>query len=218
MGAAKRYFLEQSEAALHATSNDDPPRLTLPRVAAAVVQASGAIVFSYDTEGRIDSLSGDTAALIGWTQEEMLGRLTLDLIYPSERSAIAGKMTARLHGTAAAAPYETLLLHRDGHAVPILVTGGPRVEQGRIAGGAGALTDLSALRRLQAERDAAQRASDRAEGAMRTGRAVAHELSSPLGSILVLTELVASDARLSADIREDLLIVQAEAARAGALL
>jgi hypothetical protein len=29
MGAAKRYFLEQGEAALHATSNDDPPRLTL---------------------------------------------------------------------------------------------------------------------------------------------------------------------------------------------
>ncbi|HEV7706446.1 MAG TPA: hypothetical protein VGO46_19270 [Gemmatimonadaceae bacterium] len=29
MGAAKRYFLEQSEAALSATSNDDPPRLTL---------------------------------------------------------------------------------------------------------------------------------------------------------------------------------------------
>jgi len=29
MGAAKRYFLDQSEAALHAASNDDPPRLTL---------------------------------------------------------------------------------------------------------------------------------------------------------------------------------------------
>jgi hypothetical protein len=29
MGAAKRYFLEQSEAALASTPNDDPPRLTL---------------------------------------------------------------------------------------------------------------------------------------------------------------------------------------------
>jgi hypothetical protein len=29
MGAAKRYLLEQSEAALHAAPNDDPPRLTL---------------------------------------------------------------------------------------------------------------------------------------------------------------------------------------------
>jgi hypothetical protein len=29
MGAAKRYFLEQSEAVLNATPNDDPPRLTL---------------------------------------------------------------------------------------------------------------------------------------------------------------------------------------------
>jgi hypothetical protein len=29
MGAAKRYFLERGEAALEATSNADPPRLTL---------------------------------------------------------------------------------------------------------------------------------------------------------------------------------------------
>ncbi len=29
MGAAKRYLLDQGEAALHATPNDDPPRLTL---------------------------------------------------------------------------------------------------------------------------------------------------------------------------------------------
>jgi len=29
MGAAKRYLLEQSEAALHVAPNDDPPRLTL---------------------------------------------------------------------------------------------------------------------------------------------------------------------------------------------
>ena len=29
MGAAKRYFLEQGEAALYATPNNDPPRLTL---------------------------------------------------------------------------------------------------------------------------------------------------------------------------------------------
>ncbi|MBK5188819.1 MAG: hypothetical protein JJD97_11295 [Gemmatimonadaceae bacterium] len=29
MVAAKRYLLEQSEAALHSTANDDPPRLTL---------------------------------------------------------------------------------------------------------------------------------------------------------------------------------------------
>ena len=28
MGVAKRYFLEQGEAALHTTPNDDPPRLT----------------------------------------------------------------------------------------------------------------------------------------------------------------------------------------------
>ncbi len=29
MGAAKKYFLEQGEAALAASTNDDPPRLTL---------------------------------------------------------------------------------------------------------------------------------------------------------------------------------------------
>ncbi len=29
MGAAKKYFLEQGEAALSASTNDDPPRLTL---------------------------------------------------------------------------------------------------------------------------------------------------------------------------------------------
>ena len=48
MGAAKRYFLDQSEAALHATSNDDPPRLTL--------RALGKIAMSRSRERILNNL------------------------------------------------------------------------------------------------------------------------------------------------------------------
>jgi hypothetical protein len=48
MGAAKRYFLEQSEAALHSTSNDDPPRLTL--------RALGKIAMSRSRERILNNL------------------------------------------------------------------------------------------------------------------------------------------------------------------
>jgi signal transduction histidine kinase len=74
------------------------------------------------------------------------------------------------------------------------------------------------MKQVQAELDRALAFQARAEGAVRTGRAVGHELGSPLGTIVGLASLLLADARLPADVLEDLRTLSAEAERAGELL
>jgi PAS domain S-box-containing protein len=184
----------------------------------AALRASNTLVFSYGLDGRIDRVDGDVAGFIGHPREAVLGQLVLDLVHSSNRDVVAAKVAARLAGERSPIVYETVLLHASGEGIPVLLATGPRLEDGRVVGGAGAATNLSVLRRLEAERDAALAVQARAEGAIATGRSVAHELGSPLTTMLNLAALLADTPGLSQDVCQDLRLIESEAVRAGALL
>jgi len=150
----------------------------------AALLASAAVVFAYDATGRLTYVAGNVTAVFGWSAEELLGMQTPDLIAPTERSASSARFLKRLAGKIADGPYETVLLNRSGEKVPVLISGRSQVVDGALVGGAGALIDLRPMQRLRQERDAALAARARAEAAIRTGRAVAHELASPIGAAL----------------------------------
>ena len=184
----------------------------------AALRVSGAVLYSYDAEGRLDAVQGDIQALLGWSEGELLGRSVLEFGGLEDSAEARAWVEARLHGDATTTRYETVLRHRSGRPVPVLILRAPRYVEGALAGGAGALLDLSALRRAQQERAAALALVARAEGAVRTGRAVVHQLASPLGAALGLAELLGGDADLPGHALADVAALREQLLRMGELL
>jgi PAS domain S-box-containing protein len=189
-----------------------------PDAVLQALHASSTIVVTYDLTGRLTWVLGASQVLLGWNNDEMVGRAFTDFLHPSEHPRLWRRLASRAQGDRVVLQRELLFLHRLGHAVPLLITVGPHIRGDQVVGGAGAVTDDSAIRRMRAERDAALAARSRAEGAVRTGRSVVHELASPLGAVLGIAELLAADDRTPPDMRQDLQLLQEQVARIGDLL
>lgn len=185
---------------------------------ATALQASATIVYTYGLDGRLLHIAGPTESLLGWSRAEMIGRPIKEFIDPLDLPQFAAHVTARQQGDRTITQQEARLRRRDGQTISLLATAAPHMAGDQVVGSVGALTDVSAIRQLQEERDGALAARARADGAIRTGRSVAHELASPLGAVLGLAELLALDPRLPKDMLQDLQMLQEQVARVGDLL
>jgi len=154
---------------------------------------------------------------LGWPAQRVVGQHVLAFVHPADRPAASERLAARLGGVTSP-PYELRLVHRDGQAVPALARTGPRLVDGKIVGGGGALVDRSALVHLAEERDLALAAQARLEGAIRTGRMVAHELAGPLGVASLLLDFTLTNSAVPAVVAADLRTVAAELERAAEVL
>ncbi|GEM_PF-2680353 len=188
----------------------------------AALRVSRTMVYRFDDTGRLDVVEGDTERITGLPPQELIGQpiaMVLErYLAPMDRDAARAALTERLRGSEESRQFRLRMVDHLGRTVPVLVAAGPHKEGDRVVGGIGVVTDLSTTQQLVEERDAARQAQALAEGAIRTGRSVAHELGSPLGTILGLGELLAEDERLPPDIKADLLTLREQAERAGDLL
>jgi len=138
------------------------------------LQVTRAVLYSYDAQGRLDNVQGNLEAILGAKPEEVIGQSILAFALPADQPVAKSRLARRLAGAEETEQLEVVLRHRSGHGVPVLVLRGPRYVDGRPAGGAGLVLDQSALQQARHERDLAKAAQSRAEGAIGTGRAVAH--------------------------------------------
>ena len=215
--ALLRLVAEQLGGAIARARLAEEERLIREQLATAL-QASATIVMTYDLNGVLTRVQGACRELLGWNVDEMIGRNLREFLDPSAYDRFDRRIANRAGGDRSVVQSELVLLHRQGERVPLLVTVGPRLQGDRVVGGAGAMTDHSTIRHLQAERDAALAAQSRVEGAMRTGRAVVHELASPLGAALGIAELLAADPNLPPGMLGDLQALQEQVLRVGELL
>lgn len=122
------------------------------------------------------------ASMLGTTPEALVGASALDLIAPEDLDVVRRAQARRRGGESDA--YEVRFARADGTLVPVLVTGVPRFEKGRVAGSIAVVTDLTETKRADAahavalaDRTAeAERARHDAEQARREAEALA-ELS-----------------------------------------
>jgi len=123
--------------------------------AAQVMNAMSEGLTVIDAGGRFEYVNPAYARLIGRSPQALLGCAPAEFTHPADQTALALAGEQRLTG--ATTTYESRLLHADGHAVPVLITGAPHLRDGGHAGSIAVITDITerkqtedALRRSEA--------------------------------------------------------------------
>jgi PAS domain S-box-containing protein len=88
------------------------------------------------------------AQMLGYTPEALLGKTPMDLTFPDEIVLLNTVREERQAGKATT--YEMRLRRVDGTPVPVLITGVPRWQDGKVIGAIGSVTDLTAHKQAEA--------------------------------------------------------------------
>jgi PAS domain S-box-containing protein len=153
------------------------------------LESIGDAVIATDTSGRVTFLNPTAQALIGWPEEETVGR-PLDEIFTivneDTREPVQSPVAKVLRdGVAAGLANHTVLIARDGREIPIDDSAAPiRGEDGTVLGVVLVFHDISERRNL--ERELRHRAGRLAEADRRKDEflaMLAHELRNPLAPI-----------------------------------
>ena len=147
-----------------------------------ILRSMGEALIVTDPYGRIERVNPRTLELLGYAEEELIGRPALSLAAAGE----APPATARVQCTYRA---------KDGHLIPVLLSsaglhGGAGVAEGQVW----LVQDMSELKRTQEEleraRDAAERAN-RAKGVFLAN--MSHELRTPLNAVIGYSQMLRED-------------------------
>ena len=142
-----------------------------------VLKNSPMIIITTDMDGRVFSFNPRGEQLLGYTQEEVTGRLASDFYKePEERERLIDRV--QLEGTVR--DYETTLACKDGSRLPVSVTISKLLDSdGEMIGTVGICRDISARRALMDQVIQSERLA--AVGRLAAG--VAHEINNPMAII-----------------------------------
>ncbi|MBK7581891.1 MAG: PAS domain S-box protein [Myxococcales bacterium] len=173
----------------------------------------------FDSEQRWAYVNPAGAAMLGYTPEELIGLTGADTVMEVDIGVMQAANERRARGLSDR--YELVLRHRDGHAVPALVSSVPRVESQTFAGSLSVFTDLSALRRAERERQQLENLleqSQRLESLGTLAGGIAHDFNNILSIILGVAESATHSLAAGDSIAGDLEEITAAAQRARELV
>lgn len=81
------------------------------------------------------------ANMLGYAVGELVGKSPTDFTVGADQALLAEEKKRRLQG--AASTYESRLVHKDRHEVPVVITGVPRQQNGDVNGAIAVVTDLT---------------------------------------------------------------------------
>lgn len=136
--------------------------------------------------------------LAGRTREELIGMPAASVLGPADQEILAAALPQRRVGQSSS--YEVSLLHPVGEPTPVLVTGVPRFEKGRIAGSVAVVTDLTEQKRVERQMAAAL-ARERELNTLKSSfvTMASHEFRTPLTSIVYAAEMLGGLAKAASD-------------------
>lgn len=112
-----------------------------------IIRSMGEGIVLVDAQGYITFTNPAADALLGCTPEELVGERWTSIVPPDQQAAVEAADQRRARGESDR--YELELMRKDGMRIPVLVTGGPRFEEGRFAGSLAVFTDISEHRRAE---------------------------------------------------------------------
>ena len=101
------------------------------------------MVCTLDLEGRFTSINRAGEALTGYTADELVGRLAIEVIAPEHREDAMRQYARRVLGEAGESVEESMLLSRDGTRVPIQIASTRFAHEGAPAGVLAVVHDLT---------------------------------------------------------------------------
>lgn len=92
-------------------------------------------------DSRFEYINPAYANMIGYLAGEILGKRPADFTIPENEKTLTEERSRRQKGIKST--YEIKLRHKDGHEVPVMVTGVPRQQAGSVNGAISVVTDLT---------------------------------------------------------------------------
>ncbi|MBS0354915.1 MAG: PAS domain S-box protein [Proteobacteria bacterium] len=177
----------------------------------AITNAVGEALFTTDARGALLWMNPEAERLLGWSEEELLGKQIHSIIHrpaadaPPSDPACCGSLLALRSGQTQRIE-DDIYLHKDGTPVPVSFVATPLIEDGRIVGAVSAAQPIGARKRVQQELLEARRRSQELSAHLQSVREeerthIARELHDELGQLLTAIKMDAAwlRARLPTD-------------------
>ena len=154
-----------------------------------IVQGVGEAILLEDAQGFITFANPAAETLLGYASAELIGQHWTGLVSRDVVEQIYAQMVKRFrqrHGR-----YETTLLHKDGHQIPVIVSALTLLTEGKVVGVLAAFTDIT--ERKLAEEALQQRSAElEAQNAELDAFAhtVAHDLKNPLTTLMGFSDVL----------------------------
>jgi PAS domain S-box-containing protein len=98
-------------------------------------------------DGVLEYVNPAYAFMIGYSQDEMIGKQPADFTAAADLENLQEQRKLRMRGVTST--YESTLVHKNGHEVPVMITGVPRMQNNQISGTIAVITDLTEIKRTE---------------------------------------------------------------------
>ncbi|PLK45512.1 PAS domain S-box protein [Emticicia sp. TH156] len=144
-----------------------------------------------DNDQRIIRAYGSFCKMVGYTEEELVGKIAADLLIgKGYEDVLNHEQAKRKHGIGSS--YEMKMLKKDGSDLWAIISGSPIMdENGNLVGSIGVHYDITGRKLLEQELAKAKQVAEEARQAEKQFLAnMSHEIRTPLNAIIGMTHLL----------------------------
>lgn len=175
----------------------------LQSMLASIVESSDDAIISKNLQSIVQTWNRAAERLFGYSAEEMIGQ-SITKVIPPEMPDEEPLILAKLKKGQRIEHYETVRMRKDGERIDVALTVSPiRDQSGEIIGASKIVRDITKSKRLKDELDVLQKTLSVVEEASKLKSSfistLSHEIRSPLGGIISLAEILATEEDLPAN-------------------
>jgi diguanylate cyclase (GGDEF)-like protein/PAS domain S-box-containing protein len=112
-----------------------------------IVKSVGETIFIEDENGTLSFVNPRIENLLGYKSDELVGKHWSSLIPISQKNKVNEESSKRSAGIES--QYETLLLHKEGAEVPVIVNARPLFEEGKFVGAISTFTNITERKKAE---------------------------------------------------------------------